>query len=93
MTVASQVASVGLQAFALAAFDRLHHCFTKLGVADRKEIPVKFCLNMLAMGLVLVAAAGCSSPAKKIKDVRLGMTPEEVLKMARLVIKEAECDD
>lgn len=40
---------------------------------------MKFCLNMLAMGLVVIAAAGCSSPAKKIKDVRLGMTPEEVL--------------
>jgi len=31
----------------------------------------------LLVGLV-VGAVGCSSPAKKIKKLRLGMTPEEV---------------
>ncbi|HMO51074.1 MAG TPA: hypothetical protein PKE26_07545 [Kiritimatiellia bacterium] len=31
------------------------------------------------VALVMVLAVGCTTPAKKIKEIRLGMTPEEVL--------------
>lgn len=40
---------------------------------------MKFCFHVLVAGLLAVTLIGCASPAKKIKDVRLGMTPEEVL--------------
>ena len=38
---------------------------------------MKHVLALLAV-LVMVVNVGCSTPSKKIKDVRLGMTPEEV---------------
>lgn len=37
------------------------------------------CLKLLMVAVLAVVVAGCSSPAKKVKDVRLGMTPDEVL--------------
>jgi hypothetical protein len=40
---------------------------------------VKVCLQILMAGILVVALAGCASPAKKTKEIRLGMTPDEVL--------------
>lgn len=37
------------------------------------------CLRLLVMAGFIATLAGCSSPAKKVKDVRLGMTADEVL--------------
>lgn len=38
---------------------------------------MKYSVAVLLSGLVLVAV-GCSTPAKKVKDMQLGMTPGEV---------------
>ena len=40
---------------------------------------MKVGLNLLAVAVLVLAVAGCASPGKKVKDVRLGMTPDEVL--------------
>lgn len=40
---------------------------------------MKKLIQLVVAGVLVMAVTGCSSPAKKTKEVRLGMTPEEVL--------------
>lgn len=37
------------------------------------------CVKLLMAGVMAAVLVGCASPAKKIKDVRLGMTPDEIM--------------
>lgn len=43
----------------------------------RRTIHVKI-ISLVCMGLALVVASGCSSTSKKIKNLQLGMAPDEV---------------
>ena len=40
---------------------------------------MKFFVQLGVAVAMVVGLVGCASPARKIKDVRLGMTPDEVL--------------
>lgn len=40
---------------------------------------MKFFVQLGVAVAMVVVLVGCASPARKIKDVRLGMTPDEVL--------------
>ncbi len=47
-------------------------------VGIKKELRVKACLNLLMGAVLMLAVVGCASPGEKAKDLRLGMTPDEV---------------
>ena len=40
---------------------------------------MKVCLKVSFAALVVASMVGCATPAEKIKNVHLGMTPDEVL--------------